>query len=253
MTFHVIIPARMASMRLPNKPLADIGGAPMVVRVAQQATKSGAASVTVAGDDAKIIDAAKAAGFSALMTDAHHTSGTERIHQAAMLLNLDDDAIVVNVQGDEPLIPPRLIARVASELAQQKHAVMATACHAIHDSADMLNPNIVKVVLNADSLAMYFSRAPIPYPRDAFTQHDVDKLPEGLPVFRHIGIYAYRVGFLKIYSDLSPTAMEKFESLEQLRVLWHGYKIAVSVETDAPPAGVDTPQDLARVQKIFRQ
>ncbi len=253
MSFHVIIPARMASMRLPNKPLADIGGQPMIVRVAQQAAKSGAASVTVAGDDARIIDAAKAAGFNAQMTDLHHTSGTERIHQAATLLGLDDDAIVVNVQGDEPCIPPQLIARVATELAQQKHAVMATACHAIHDSADMLNPNIVKVVINADSLAMYFSRAPIPYPREHFTQHEVDHFPQGLPAYRHIGIYAYRVGFLKIYADLSPTAMEKFESLEQLRVLWHGYKIAMSVVEVAPPAGVDTPEDLARVQKLFTQ
>lgn len=251
MSFHVIIPARMASLRLPNKPLADIGGQPMIVRVAQQAAKCGAVSVTVAGDDARIIDAAKAAGFNALMTDMQHTSGTERIHQAAAMLGLADDAIVVNVQGDEPLIPPQLIARVAKELAQQKHAVMATACHTLHDFADMLNPNVVKVVLDADSLALYFSRAPIPYPRDALMQHDVDVFPSGLPAYRHIGIYAYRVGFLKIYSDLSPPALEKFESLEQLRVLWHGYKIAVSVVADAPPAGVDTAEDLARVRKIF--
>lgn len=250
MTFHVIIPARMASTRLPEKPLADIGGAPMIVRVAQQAALSGAASVTVAADDERIIAAARAAGFAALMTDADHISGTDRIHQAAGMLGLDDDAIVVNVQGDEPLIPPQLIARVAAELTQQAHAVMATACHAIHDKADMMNPNIVKVVVDADSLAMYFSRAPIPYPRDAFAQQG-QNLPQGLPVWRHVGIYAYRAGFLKIYSDLSSTALEKFESLEQLRVLWHGYKIAVSVVVDAPPAGVDTADDLLRVQNAF--
>ncbi|MEY4728847.1 MAG: 3-deoxy-manno-octulosonate cytidylyltransferase [Pseudomonadota bacterium] len=251
MTFHVIIPARMASMRLPNKPLADIGGAPMIVRVAQQAAQSGAASVTVAGDDASIIAAAKAAGFNALMTDLHHTSGTERIYQAASILGLSDDAIVVNVQGDEPLIPPQLIALVAEKLQQNKNAVMATACHALHAFADMLNPNVVKVVLDADSLALYFSRAPIPYPRDTLMQHDVDAFPSGLPAYRHIGIYAYRASFLKIYADLSPAPLEKFESLEQLRVLWHGYKIAVSVVANAPPAGVDTAEDLARVQKVF--
>jgi 3-deoxy-manno-octulosonate cytidylyltransferase (CMP-KDO synthetase) len=251
MTFHVIIPARMASVRLPNKPLADIGGMPMIVRVAQQAAQCGAASVTVAADDQRIIDAARAAGFNALMTDADHISGTDRIHQAASLLGLSDDAIVVNVQGDEPLIPPQLIALVAENLKQNKNAVMATACHALHDFADMLNPNVVKVVLDADSLALYFSRAPIPYPRDALMQHDVDVFPQGLPAYRHIGIYAYRASFLKIYSDLSPAPIEKFESLEQLRVLWHGYKIAVSVVMDAPPAGVDTAEDLARVQKVF--
>ncbi len=253
MSFHVIIPARMASTRLPNKPLADIGGLPMIVRVAQQAAQCGAASITIAGDDQRIIDAAQAAGFSALLTDVRHTSGTERIHQAASLLGLADDAIVVNVQGDEPLIPPQLIALVAEKLQQNKNAVMATACHALHDFADMLNPNIVKVVLDADSLALYFSRAPIPYARDALMQHDVDQFPQGLPAYRHIGIYAYRVSFLKMYAGLSATALERFESLEQLRVLWHGYKIAVSVVTDAPPAGVDTPDDLARVQKFFIQ
>lgn len=251
MTFHVIIPARMASMRLPNKPLADIGGAPMIVRVAQQAAQSGAASVTIAADDQRIVDAARAAGFIALMTDADHVSGTDRIHQAASMLGLADDVLVVNVQGDEPLIPPQLIALVAEKLQQNKNAVMATACHALYDFADMLNPNIVKVVLDADSLALYFSRAPIPYPRDALMQHDVDQFPQGLPAYRHIGIYAYRASFLKIYADLSPAPIEKFESLEQLRVLWHGYKIAVSVVADAPPAGVDTAEDLARVQTAF--
>ncbi len=251
MTFHVIIPARMASMRLPNKPLADIGGAPMIVRVAQQAAQSGAASVTIAADDQRIVDAARAAGFNALMTDADHVSGTDRIHQAASMLGLADDALVVNVQGDEPLIPPQLIALVAEKLQQNKNAVMATTCHALYDFADMLNPNIVKVVLDADSLALYFSRAPIPYPRDTLMQHDVEVFPQGLPAYRHIGIYSYRASFLKIYADLSPAPIEKFESLEQLRVLWHGYKIAVSVVADAPPAGVDTAEDLARVQKAF--
>ncbi|MGB8338341.1 MAG: 3-deoxy-manno-octulosonate cytidylyltransferase [Burkholderiales bacterium] len=253
MSFHVIIPARMASTRLPNKPLADIGGQPMIVRVAQLAAKSGAASVTVAADDVRIIEAVRAAGFNALMTDADHASGTDRIHQAAAKLRLDDDAIVVNLQGDEPLLPPQLAEFVAVQLKQNNKAMMATTCHAIHNFADLLNPNIVKVVLDADSLALYFSRAPVPYPRDELMQHDVDTYPTGLPAFRHIGIYAYRAGFLKIYSDLSPAPIEKFESLEQLRVLWHGYKISVAVLTDVPPPGVDTPEDLARARKHFEK
>ncbi len=257
MTFHVIIPARMASTRLPHKPLADIAGKAMVVRVAEQAAKSGAASVSVAADDERIVQVVRAAGFNAVMTAADHESGTDRIHEAAGKLNLGDDAIVVNVQGDEPLMPPELIDRVARELALQKHAVMATACHALHDVADMHNPNIVKVVIDADNLALYFSRAPIPYARDAFAsagnEAGQDTLPDGLPACRHIGIYAYRTGFLKIYADLAPVAIERYESLEQLRVLWHGYKIAVCHVPAAPPGGVDTPEDLARVRALFSQ
>ncbi len=240
----------MASTRLPNKPLADIGGKPMIVRVAEQAAQSGAVSVTVAADDQRIAQAAREAGYSAVMTAISHISGTDRLHEAATQLNLDDDAIVVNVQGDEPLMPPDLIARVAKELALQKKAVMSTACHVIHDVADMLNPNVVKVVLDADSLALYFSRAPIPYARDAFLLVP-KKMPEALPAFRHIGIYAYRVGFLKTYSDLVPATIEQFESLEQLRVLWHGYKIAVSLAEHAPPGGVDTQEDLDRVRAVL--
>jgi 3-deoxy-manno-octulosonate cytidylyltransferase (CMP-KDO synthetase) len=250
MSFHVIIPARMASARLPGKPLAGIGGKPMVVRVCEQAAQCGAASVTVAADDERIVQAVRNAGFNALMTSGDHPSGTDRIHEAASQLNLPDDAIVVNLQGDEPLMPPELVARVAHELSQQKNAVMATACHAIRDAADMLNPNVVKVVIDADNLALYFSRAPIPYPRDAFNG-EAKKIPDGLPVYRHIGLYAYRMSFLKIYADLMPSAIEQFESLEQLRVMWHGYKIAVSVVNQAPPGGVDTPEDLARVRALY--
>jgi 3-deoxy-manno-octulosonate cytidylyltransferase (CMP-KDO synthetase) len=250
MTFHVVIPARMASTRLPDKPLADLGGKPMIVRVCEQAVQCGAASVTVAADDERIVQAVRNGGFRALMTSADHPSGTDRIHEAASQLNLSNDAIVVNVQGDEPLMPPELIARVAHELSLQKNAVMATACHGIRDAADMLNPNVVKVVIDADSLALYFSRAPIPFPRDAFNG-EAKKIPDGLPVYRHIGIYAYRMGFLKIYADLIPATIEQFESLEQLRVLWHGYKIAVTIADQAPPGGVDTAEDLARVRALF--
>jgi len=237
-SFQVVIPARYASTRFPGKPLADLGGKPMVVRVCERAAKSGAAGVHVATDDERIAAAVRGAGYSALMTRADHPSGTDRLAEAAKRLKLKDGDIVVNVQGDEPLMPPALIRRVAALLVKRKDAVVSTACHALHDSLD--NPNVVKVVLDSEGYALYFSRARIPYPRDA-----------GGVWYRHAGIYGYRVGFLKRFSRLKVAPLEKAEALEQLRVLWHGFRIAVAVsETEIPP-GVDTPQDLEAVRKMF--
>jgi 3-deoxy-manno-octulosonate cytidylyltransferase (CMP-KDO synthetase) len=238
--FTVIVPARYASSRFPGKPLADLGGRPMVARVCEQAAKSGAAAVHVATDDERIAAAVRKLGHSALMTRADHPSGTDRIAEAAKILNLKEEDVVVNVQGDEPLISPRLISQVALALEKQPEASVATACHAIHDEASLSSPNVVKVVFDAKGYALYFSRSRIPYPREA-----------GATCYRHAGIYGYRVGFLKQYSDLPPAPLENAEALEQLRVLWHGYRIAVTVsETEIPP-GVDTPQDLEAVRRML--
>ena len=245
MTFKVVIPARYASTRLQGKPLLDIAGKPMVVRVAEQAAKSGASEIVIATDFEKIVTVAKQHGFNAVMTRIDHESGTDRIAEVAQQLGWADDEIVVNVQGDEPLIDPKLIQEVAAHLANSKDAVMATACHAIHDEASLLNPNIVKVVMDANSNALYFSRAPIPYPRDDIYKNKIQ-------AHRHIGIYAYRVGFLKQYAQLAVTELEKIESLEQLRVLHHGYKIGVTVTQNAPASGVDTQEDLEYVRSIFK-
>ncbi|HUQ74384.1 MAG TPA: 3-deoxy-manno-octulosonate cytidylyltransferase [Burkholderiales bacterium] len=238
MSFTVIIPARYASTRFPGKPLVDLAGKPMVVRVCERAAQSGAAGVHVATDDERIATAVRAQGFAVVMTRADHPSGTDRIAEAAERVGLGDRDIVVNVQGDEPLISPGLIRQVAERLGD---ADMATACHAIHDAASLDNPNVVKVVLDAKGYALYFSRSRIPYPR------------EGDAVcYRHAGIYAYRVGFLRRYASLAPAPLEKAEALEQLRALWHGHRIAVVVsETDIPP-GVDTPQDLDAVLRMLR-
>jgi 3-deoxy-manno-octulosonate cytidylyltransferase (CMP-KDO synthetase) len=244
MTFKVVIPARYASVRLPGKPLLDIAGKPMVVRVAEQAIKSGASEIVIATDFEKIMRAASEHNIEAVMTRIDHLSGTDRIAEVAQKLAWADDEIVVNVQGDEPLIDPKIIAEVALHLAQSKDAVMATACHAIHDEASFLNPNFVKVVMDANSNALYFSRAPIPYPRD-------DAHKANIQAYRHIGIYAYRVGFLKQYAKLTLSELEKIESLEQLRVLHHGYKIGVTVTRNAPASGVDTQEDLEYVRSVF--
>ena len=241
MKFTVIVPARYASSRFPGKPLADLGGRPMVARVCEQAAKSGAAAVHVATDDERIAAAVRKHGHSALMTRADHVSGTDRIAEAAQLLKLKDDEVVVNVQGDEPLIAPGLIAQVAAALDKQRDASVATACHAIHDEASLASPNVVKVVLDAKGYALYFSRSRIPYPREA----------AGTTCYRHAGIYAYRVGFLAKFSTLPESPLEKTEALEQLRVLWHCYRISVAVsETEIPP-GVDTPQDLEAVRRML--
>lgn len=246
MSFKVVIPSRYASARLPGKPLLDIAGKPMVIRVAEQANKSGADSVVIATDFEKIMQVAQVHNVEAVLTRVDHVSGTDRIAEVAQKLNWDDNEIVLNVQGDEPLIDPKLIQEVALTLAHSKDAVMATACHAIHDEVALLNPNIVKVVLDANGNALYFSRSPIPYPRD-------DIYKQNIKAYRHIGIYAYRVGFLKQYAELSVTELEKIESLEQLRVLHHGYKISVTVTDNSPASGVDTQADLDYVRSIFSE
>jgi len=247
--FYVVIPARYASTRLPGKPLLDIAGKPMVVWVAERAKQSGATQVLVATDDARIVDALARHGHQALMTRTDHASGADRIAEIALKQDWSDDAIVVNVQGDEPLIEASLIVEVASKLHVSRNAVMATACHAIHTRAEFINPNVVKVVLDAQSNALYFSRAPIPYPRDAFTNAE---LSIDMPAYRHIGIYAYRANFLKKYTRIQPCAIEQAESLEQLRVLHQGYKIAVSISKNAPATGVDTQEDLDYVRSVMR-
>ena len=240
MKFHVIIPARYASSRFPGKPLADLAGKPMVVRVCERAAQSGAASVHVATDDERIAAAVRAAGHASVMTRADHPSGTDRIGEAAGLLGLGDDEIVVNLQGDEPLISPALVSQVAALLGKLKDAAVSTACHPSHDDTALANPNVVKVVLDAQGYALYFSRSWIPYPRH-----------EGGLCYRHAGIYGYRVGFLKRYSALAPSPLEKTEALEQLRVLWHGHRIAVAVSELEIPPGVDTPQDLEAVLRML--
>ena len=249
--FIAIIPARLASTRLPNKALADIAGKPMVVQVALQAAKSNASRIIVATDHQDIIAACKGHGIETVLTSDQHQSGTDRLAEVVALLELSDEQIIVNVQGDEPLIEPELINQLA-ELLTINNAPMATAAHPIEDVAHLFNPNVVKVVLNTHNEALYFSRAPIPWDRDQFAQ-DKNILPSQLPILRHIGIYAYRGSFLKTYKYLSPSMLEQVESLEQLRVLWHGEKIVVSVVDKAPEAGVDTLEDLVRIRKLFNQ
>ncbi|MFN9488790.1 MAG: 3-deoxy-manno-octulosonate cytidylyltransferase [Betaproteobacteria bacterium] len=254
MKFTVVIPARYASTRLPGKPLADIGGKPMVVRVAERAARSGAADVVVATDDRRILDAVTAHGFRALMTRTDHASGTDRIAEVAKKMRLPARHIVVNVQGDEPLIAPALIGRVAENLAAHREAAIATAACRIRDAADMANPNVVKVVLDRHGLALYFSRAPIPWARDAWSGGRPGRvLPAGLAALRHLGIYAYRCSFLAAYTRLAPAPIEKLEALEQLRALAHGYRISVAVSAAAPHPGVDTPHDLERVRRLLRR
>ena len=248
--FLVVIPARFASSRLLGKPLADIGGKPMVVRVAERARASGAKAVWVATDDQSVFDAVRLHGHQAMMTRTDHATGTDRIAEVAQQLGLAEGEIVVNVQGDEPLIAPELIREVAQSLVDHDQASIATACHPITDAESLLNPNVVKVVLDHTGHALYFSRAPIPYPRDRNALKQ-SALPAGLPSYRHIGIYAYRARFLRQYSRLEPAAIERFEALEQLRALWHGHRIAVAVTAHAPEAGVDTAEDLERVRLSF--
>jgi 3-deoxy-manno-octulosonate cytidylyltransferase (CMP-KDO synthetase) len=251
LSFVVLIPARLASTRLPDKPLADIAGLPMVVRVAQRAAQSAAAQVVVAADDVRIVAACEAHGVRALLTRKDHASGSDRLAEACALLGLADDAIVVNVQGDEPLIDPALINAVAATLAARPDAPMSTAAHAIESPADFTNPNVVKTVLDARGNALYFSRAPIPWWRDGFAQGSLASLPEAPAPLRHIGIYGYRAGFVRQFPLLAPAPVEATEALEQLRVLWHGHRIAVHVSPHAPGPGVDTPEDLARVRALL--
>jgi 3-deoxy-manno-octulosonate cytidylyltransferase (CMP-KDO synthetase) len=238
--FQVVIPARYASSRFPGKPLADIGGKPMVVHVCERAAQSGAAAVHVATDDERIARAVRAHGHVALMTRLDHASGTDRIGEAVQQLKLSENEIVVNVQGDEPLVTPKLITDVAEALHRHVDASVATACHPIHDERALDNPNVVKVVLDAKGYALYFSRSRIPYPRE-----------DNRLCYRHAGIYAYRVGFLKTYSQLEVSPLERTEALEQLRVLWHGYRIAVAVSEAEIAPGVDTPGDLEAVRRML--
>src|SRR5262245_49622218 len=249
MHFTAIIPARLASTRLPRKALADLAGKPMVVRVAERARESGAQRVCVATDHREIAEAVERAGFEVAMTRADHPTGTDRIAEVVERFGLGESDVVVNIQGDEPLIEPGLVRAVATLLADTPEAAIATACHPIRSSEEFFDPNAVKVVLDSAGLARYFSRAPIPWARDAFASSK--QLPPGLPCHRHIGVYAYRAAFLRLYPRLAVSPLERFEALEQLRALWHGYAIAVAVRQDAPVPGVDTPDDLARVRAMF--
>lgn len=248
--FKVVVPARFASTRLPGKPLADIAGKPMVIRVLERAQAAGADEVWVATDHAEIETAVRRHGASVLMTRLDHASGTDRIAEVVTTLGWGDDEIVVNVQGDEPLIDPALIRRVADDLGSDREASIATASHRIDVPADVFNPNVVKVVCDRRGHALYFSRATVPWARDAFA-NDPAQLPPDLDLQRHVGLYAYRCSFLRCYADLAISPLEHWESLEQLRALWHGYRIRVCRIDHAPPGGVDTVEDLDRVRMMF--
>lgn len=250
MNFTVLIPARYASTRLPGKPLLDVAGKPLVIRVAERARGSGAERIVIATDDQRILDAAQAHGVEAVLTRSDHSTGTDRLAEASLALRLADAMIVVNVQGDEPLLEPDLIRGVAEELEAHHDADIATACHPIDDPEEAFNPNVVKVVLDRAGYALYFSRATIPWARDAFAASRA-ALPPDLPLYRHYGLYAYRAGFLRRYPALAEAPIERFEALEQLRALWHGHRIAVRVTTGTPAPGVDTEQDLRRVRELY--
>jgi 3-deoxy-manno-octulosonate cytidylyltransferase (CMP-KDO synthetase) len=248
--FVAIVPARLASTRLPRKPLADLAGEPMVVRVARRAAASGASLVVVATDSDEVLAACQCFGVAAVRTRADHPTGTDRLAEAVDTLQLADEAIVVNLQGDEPLLPPQVVTRVAGLLAQRPDCAMATAAHPLADAAEFFDPNVVKVVTDAGGRALLFSRAPIPWARDAFAAAR-DRLPEGLPAWRHVGLYAYRAGFLRRFPGLPRAPIEEQENLEQLRALWHGFGIAVLPLAEPLPPGVDTPEDLQKVRALL--
>jgi 3-deoxy-manno-octulosonate cytidylyltransferase (CMP-KDO synthetase) len=251
-SFVVVIPARYASTRFPGKPLAELDGKPMVAHVVDRAHESGADEVIVATDDERIADAVSASGCAVAMTRTDHASGTDRIAEVVKQRGWNDDTIVVNAQGDEPLMPPEIISAVASKLDECLDAAIATVCHPISEVVEFMDTNAVKVVFDRSGYALYFSRAPIPWARDDFAV-DRSRLPNQFPAYRHVGIYAYRCAFLRTYSALSPVRLEQFESLEQLRALVHGYRIAVSVTDQAPPQGIDTREDLERVRSKITQ
>ena len=254
MSFTVIVPARLASTRLPNKPLAEIEGLPMIVRVAQRAAESKATRVVVASDAAAVVQACAAHGIEAVLTRADHVSGSDRLAEACELLGLDGQDLVVNVQGDEPLIEPAMIDACADLLRQRPECVMSTVAHALDDSpegrAEFANPNVVKVVTDKNGLALYFSRAHIPFWRDGQAQNPGQ--PQPGTALRHVGLYGYLAGFLRSFPRLQVSPLEQIESLEQLRVLWHGERIAVHLSEQRPGPGVDTPEDLERVRAVFR-
>jgi 3-deoxy-manno-octulosonate cytidylyltransferase (CMP-KDO synthetase) len=253
MNFIVVIPARYASSRFPGKPLEDLNGKPMIVHVAARAARSGAQEVIVATDHAGIAEAVKRHGYAAVMTRADHATGTDRIAEVVRTRRYADDQIIVNVQGDEPLIAPAAIRAVAQNLEVHANAQIATLCHALQSTKELINPNIVKVALDEGGYALYFSRAPIPFPRDAMLPNARStRLPARFPGYRHIGLYAYRCSFLRQFSELKPVAIERFEALEQLRALAHGYRISVAITRAAPHPGVDTPADLARLRRYLR-
>jgi 3-deoxy-manno-octulosonate cytidylyltransferase (CMP-KDO synthetase) len=248
--FVVIVPARLASTRLPRKPLADLAGLPMVVRAARRAAASGAERVVVATDSSEVRDACARHDVAAVLTAAHHPTGTDRLAEAADLLGIADDTIVANVQGDEPLLPPEVVARVAALLAERPDCDIATAAHPLDDAAEFFDANVVKVVTDRSGRALLFSRAPIPWARDAFAAGR-ERLPPGLPAWRHVGLYAYRAGFLRRFPTLARAPIEEQENLEQLRALWHGCGIAVLPLAQPLPPGVDTAEDLARVRALL--
>ncbi len=248
--FTVVIPARYGSSRFPGKPLKVIAGKPMVQLVWEQARKSSAQRVVVATDDVRIFEACQAFGAEVLMTRDEHNSGTDRLAEVATQLVLSADAIVVNVQGDEPMIPPAVIDQVASNLAAHPEAGISTLAEPIDDVAALFNPTVVKVSSDINGLALTFSRAPLPWARDALAANR-DELPAGVPLRRHIGIYAYRAGFLHDFVSWGPCMLENTENLEQLRALWNGVRIHVADALEAPPAGVDTPEDLERVRRLL--
>ena len=244
---HIVIPARFASTRLPGKPLADVAGKSLLQRVYDCARASGAKRIVIATDELRIRDVALSFGAEVVMTDAAHRSGTDRIAEVVQRLALAPDETVVNLQGDEPLMPPALIRQVAETLASHPDAAIATACHAINDDAEFTNPNVVKVVTDSRGYALYFSRAPIPWPRERMAS----KAPGRMRAWRHIGLYAYRAGFVARFAQWPACALEETEQLEQLRALWHGERIAVCESVALPGAGVDTPEDLERVRAHF--
>lgn len=248
--FVVIVPARLASTRLPRKPLADLGGLPMVVRVARGASASGAERVIVATDSEEVATACRRFDVATVITRAEHPTGTDRLAEAVELLRLPDEAIVVNVQGDEPLLPPKVVAQVADLLSTRTDCAIATAAHRLDDAEEFFSPNVVKVATDSSGRALLFSRAPIPWARDAFAQ-DRARLPAELPAWRHVGLYAYRAGFLRRFPQLSRAPIETQEHLEQLRALWHGFGIAVLPLDSALPPGVDTAEDLVQVRALL--
>lgn len=252
-TFTVIIPARFASSRLPGKPLADIAGKPMIVHVWQKALLSGASRVVVATDNAEVARVVQEFGGEVCMTSENHNSGTERLAEVVEKLAIPDDEIVVNIQGDEPLIPPIIVQQVAHNLAQ--NAVnMATLAVPLNDAEELFNPNVVKAVADQIGNVLYFSRAPIPWNRDQFSglsEQQKKQLVLQSQYLRHIGIYAYRAGFIKKYVQWQPSALENIESLEQLRVLWYGENIHIALAQEVPAVGVDTPEDLEKVRSLL--
>lgn len=252
MSFSVVIPARYASSRFPGKPLADLAGKPMLQHVYERACESEARRIIIATDDERIGEAARGFGAEVCMTSSDHPSGTDRLQEVVQKLGFYADDIVVNVQGDEPLIPPRIINQVAHNLSALPMAGIATLSEPIESVEALLNPNVVKVVTDHQGMALYFSRAPVPWPRDSFMEQEGrTRMPEGFPWRRHIGLYAYRVKLLNDFVRWPPAALEKTECLEQLRALWNGVGIHVDAADETPPAGVDTPEDLERIRQLL--